>query len=64
VSEFTGGVASRTAAILERKSRPSRCSGWGFEQHCDGLRFLKVEPVYDALRDDRKFEELMAKLGF
>jgi TolB-like protein/Tfp pilus assembly protein PilF len=36
----------------------------GFEQHCDGLQFLKVEPVYDSLRDDPKFKELVAKLGF
>jgi TolB-like protein/DNA-binding winged helix-turn-helix (wHTH) protein/Tfp pilus assembly protein PilF len=36
----------------------------GFEQHCDGLQFLKVEPVYDSLRDDPKFKELVAQLGF
>ena len=36
----------------------------GFEQHSDGLQFLKVAPVYDAWAADPKFKELVAKLGF
>jgi TolB-like protein/DNA-binding winged helix-turn-helix (wHTH) protein len=34
-----------------------------YREHCDGLQFLKVEPVYDDLRDDPRFKQLLARLG-
>jgi TolB-like protein/Tfp pilus assembly protein PilF len=34
-----------------------------YQQHSDGLQYLKVEPVYDGLRDDPRFKELVAKVG-
>jgi adenylate cyclase len=34
----------------------------GYQQHCDGLQFLKVEPVYDSLRDEPRFKDLIARL--
>ena len=33
-----------------------------YQQHSDGLQFLKVEPVYDGLRDDPRFKELIRML--
>jgi TolB-like protein/DNA-binding winged helix-turn-helix (wHTH) protein len=33
-----------------------------YQQHGDGLQFLKVEPVYDSLRDDPRFQELLSRL--
>jgi tetratricopeptide (TPR) repeat protein len=33
-----------------------------YKQHCDGLQFLKVEPVYDSLRGDSRFKDLIARL--
>jgi TolB-like protein/DNA-binding winged helix-turn-helix (wHTH) protein len=33
-----------------------------FDHHCDGLQFLKTNPVFDPLRDDPRFQELIAKL--
>src|ERR1700683_2285860 len=33
-----------------------------FDHHCDGLQFLKTNPVFDPLRDDPRFKELMVKL--
>ena len=34
-----------------------------YQQHSDGLQYLKVEPVYDGLRDNPRFKELVAKVG-
>jgi TolB-like protein/DNA-binding winged helix-turn-helix (wHTH) protein/Flp pilus assembly protein TadD len=33
-----------------------------FDQHCDGLQFLKANPVFDPLRDDPRYRELISKL--
>jgi TolB-like protein/DNA-binding winged helix-turn-helix (wHTH) protein/Tfp pilus assembly protein PilF len=35
-----------------------------YQQHCDGLQFLKAEPVYDPLRADPRFQELVSQLQF
>src|SRR5262249_9125880 len=35
-----------------------------YQQHLDGLQFLNVEPVYDNLRDDPSFKQLVVRLGF
>lgn len=35
---------------------------WGFQHHCDGLQFLKAEPIYDNLRDDPRFKALVTQL--
>jgi hypothetical protein len=34
-----------------------------YKQHSDGLQYLKVEPVYDGLRSDPRFKDLLAKVG-
>jgi TolB-like protein/DNA-binding winged helix-turn-helix (wHTH) protein len=33
-----------------------------FDHHCDGLQFLKTNPVFDPLRDDPRCRELISKL--
>ena len=33
-----------------------------FDHYCDGLQFLKTNPVFEPLRDDPRFQELIAKL--
>jgi hypothetical protein len=35
---------------------------WGFQHHCDGLQFLKAEPIYENLQDDPKFKKLITQL--
>lgn len=35
---------------------------WGFQHHCDGLQFLKAEPIYDSLQSDPKFRKLISQL--
>ena len=33
-----------------------------YQQHCDGLQFLKVHPLYEILHDDPRFKALVAQL--
>ena len=33
-----------------------------FDHHCDGLQFLKTNPVFDPLREDPRCRELISKL--
>jgi TolB-like protein/DNA-binding winged helix-turn-helix (wHTH) protein/TolA-binding protein len=50
-------------AHLGDKERTLQSLQWGYQHHCDGLQFLKVEPLYDDLRGDSRFEDLIAHLG-
>jgi len=34
----------------------------GFDHHCDGLQFLKTNPIFDPLRNDPRYHELISKL--
>lgn len=49
-------------AHMGDKERTLQWLDWGFQHHCDGLQFLKAEPIYDSLRDDPKFKKLVAQL--
>jgi hypothetical protein len=33
-----------------------------FDHHCDGLQFLKTNPVFDPLQADPRYRELISKL--
>ena len=33
-----------------------------FDHHCDGLQFLKTNPVFDPLQGDPRYQELLSKL--
>ena len=35
-----------------------------YEEHSQKLYMLKVEPVFDSLRSEPKFQELIQRLGF
>ena len=35
----------------------------GYEQHSNGMTALKVEPIYDAVRKDPRFQELLRRVG-
>jgi tetratricopeptide (TPR) repeat protein len=44
------------------KERTLEFLNQGFQQHCGGLSFLNVDPLYDGLREDPKFKELIKRL--
>ena len=46
------GDKARTLDLLES----------GVESHCDGLQFLRVEPIYDIVRDDPRYEVLLERM--
>ncbi|HET6931883.1 MAG TPA: winged helix-turn-helix domain-containing protein [Candidatus Acidoferrum sp.] len=35
----------------------------GYEQHSSGMTALKVEPIYDGVRKDPRFQELLRRVG-
>jgi hypothetical protein len=43
-------------AHLKDKEKTLQHLEYGFEHHCDGLQFLKVEPVYDFLRQEPRYK--------
>jgi len=53
----------QTSAHLGNRETTLDLLEWGFQHHCDGLQFLKVEPIYDNLRDDARYKNLLSRLG-
>ena len=51
------------SAHLGDKERTLQLLEWGYQHHCDGLQFLKVEPIYDNLRGDTRYNKLLSRLG-
>jgi TolB-like protein/DNA-binding winged helix-turn-helix (wHTH) protein/Tfp pilus assembly protein PilF len=49
-------------AHLKNKNETLTRLEHGFENRCDGLQFLEVEPMYDFIRDDPRYKSLLARL--
>jgi TolB-like protein/thioredoxin-like negative regulator of GroEL len=49
-------------AHLGERERVIRQLQLGLDQHCDGLQFMRVEPIYDKFRADPRFEEMLKKM--
>ena len=49
-------------AHMGDKNRSLEQLNLAYQQHCDGMQFLNIEPVYDDLRDDPRFKEILSKL--
>ncbi|HKW17035.1 MAG TPA: winged helix-turn-helix domain-containing protein [Terriglobales bacterium] len=49
---------------LGQNEKAIRLLHQAFQQHCDGLQFLKADPVYDPLRGDSRFQQLISQLRF
>ena len=53
---------SVVSAHMGDRQRTLQWLNYGFEHHCDGLQFLKAEPIYDMVREEPKYKELVARL--
>jgi TolB-like protein/DNA-binding winged helix-turn-helix (wHTH) protein/Tfp pilus assembly protein PilF len=53
---------SADLAVGEKKEALARLEK-AYSQHSNVMTTLKVEPAYDSLRDDPRFEELMRRVG-
>jgi hypothetical protein len=51
-----------TYAHMGDRQQTLKWLDFSLEHHCDGLQFLKTEPIYDSLRDDPKFKNLTSRL--
>jgi eukaryotic-like serine/threonine-protein kinase len=48
---------------LDRKDEAFECLNKAYEAHDWGMVYLKVQPQFDSLRSDRRFSELLRKMG-
>jgi hypothetical protein len=55
-------INAMTSVRLGENDRAIESLREAYRQRCDGLQFLKTEPVYDPLRRDSRFQELVAQL--
>ena len=54
------------ASVYLGMGQPEEGLRWlakGYEQHSNGMTALKVEPIYDAVRKDPRFQELLRRVG-
>jgi adenylate cyclase len=47
---------------LGEKKRALEYLNRAFQSHCYGLQFLNVDPIYDSLREEPAFKELITRL--
>ncbi len=55
-------IEAIASAHLGDKDKTLERLNAAFQQHCDGLQFLRVEPAYDGVRDDPRFKKLMGQV--
>jgi len=53
----------QTSTHLGNKEKTLDLLEWGYQHHCDGLQFLKAEPIYDNLRGEPRYLKLLSQLG-
>lgn len=47
---------------LREKEATLEQLSWSVQNHCQGLQTMKVDPAYDSLRDDPRFQQLLTRL--
>lgn len=55
---------ARQHALLNEKEQAFEYLNKAFEEKSTSLIMLKVEPAFDSLRDDPRFDELLRRVGF
>ena len=62
-SQLDACLQMQDSAHLKNRETTLNLLEWGYQHHCDGLQFLKAEPIYDHLRGEPRFQKLLLRLG-
>jgi len=57
------GAIAAAAIGLGKREEGIKWLQKGYEQHSNSMTRLKVDPAYDSVRDDARFQELLRKVG-
>ena len=50
-------------AAMGNREEAFRCLEKAYQEHSNALTSLKVEPAYDPLRSDHRFQDLLRRVG-
>jgi hypothetical protein len=70
LDQISGSRADRTASLLTaysgtaQKERVLELLQKAYSEHSNAVVQIKVDPMYDPIRSDPRFEDFMRRLGF
>ena len=60
---YTTSAPVMAYAAMGNREEAFRCLEKAYQEHSNALTALKVEPAYDPLRSDRRFQDLLRRVG-
>jgi serine/threonine-protein kinase len=66
IAEHAKGGAYQIAQVYAWRGEADKAFEWldrGFDQHDGGLTFIRIDPLFAALRTDARYAALLEKMG-